>query len=96
MIRLNVHEIKNQLSKYLEMVEAGTTVVICRRNVPVAEIRPIAKKEKRVPRIGWADGRPSALASLLETLPEEEAQLWEGDEADPLRKYLPKPKRGRK
>src|SRR5262245_14255257 len=39
MIKLNIHEIKAQFSKYVGMVEAGDTVLICKRNVPVAEIR---------------------------------------------------------
>ena len=45
MIKLNINEIKTHFSKYIELVESGDTVIICKRNVPVAEIRPIEKKE---------------------------------------------------
>ena len=31
------------LSQYLESVERGEIVILCRRNVPIAEIRPIPK-----------------------------------------------------
>ena len=90
MVKLNLHEVKAQLSKYIEMVEAGETVVVCKRNVPVAEIRPIAKKKKKPPELGWAEGIFETSVDLNE-LSEEELIEWEGDENDPLRKYAPKP-----
>jgi prevent-host-death family protein len=40
-IRLNVDEAKTHLSRYLKRVEAGETLVLCRRNRPIAEVRPI-------------------------------------------------------
>ena len=45
MIRVNVHEAKTNLSKLLKQVEAGETVLICNRNLVVAELRaPYAEK----------------------------------------------------
>jgi prevent-host-death family protein len=41
-IQVDINEIKAKLSKYLAAVAKGETVVISRRNVPVAEIRPVA------------------------------------------------------
>ncbi|MSP92120.1 MAG: type II toxin-antitoxin system Phd/YefM family antitoxin [Myxococcales bacterium] len=41
MIRLNVQDAKTHLSRYLAQVEAGEVVVLCRRNVAIAEIRRI-------------------------------------------------------
>ena len=46
-VRVNIHQIKAQLSKYIEMVQAGERVVVCKRNIPVAEIRPLAKESER-------------------------------------------------
>ena len=40
MIRVNIAEAKTHLSRYLKRVEQGETVVLCRRNVAIAEIRP--------------------------------------------------------
>jgi antitoxin (DNA-binding transcriptional repressor) of toxin-antitoxin stability system len=89
MIRLNIHEIKVQLSKYIEMVEAGETIVVCKRNIPVAEIRSIAAPNKKIPTLGSAAGK-SAGKSVKEPLPPEDLRLWEGgDKNDPLRKYKP-------
>ena len=42
MIRLNIHEAKTHLSEYLQRMEKkGEPIVLCRRNVPIAEIRPL-------------------------------------------------------
>ena len=37
-MQVNVHEAKSQLSKLLELVEQGETVVIARHGKPVAEL----------------------------------------------------------
>ncbi len=50
MIQLNIHEAKTHLSKYLDRLAAGETIILCKRNVPIAEIKGIrAKKGKRRP-----------------------------------------------
>lgn len=42
MIQANIHEMKAKLSDYLAAALRGERVVIARRNVPVAELVPIA------------------------------------------------------
>lgn len=86
---LVLHEVKDQFSKYIEMVESGETIVVCKRNVPVAEIRPIEKKEKRTPVLGSAAGKHISLKSATQPMSEADLRSWEGDEDDPLQKYLP-------
>jgi len=44
MIQININEAKAKLSKYARMVKAGETVVLCERNKPFAEIRPLDHK----------------------------------------------------
>ena len=44
MIRLNIHEAKTHLSKHLRRVKKGETIILCERNVPIAEIRPIKRR----------------------------------------------------
>ncbi|MFY9975254.1 MAG: type II toxin-antitoxin system prevent-host-death family antitoxin [Chromatiaceae bacterium] len=41
MIQVNVHEMKAKLSDYLAAALRGERVVIARRNVPIAELKPI-------------------------------------------------------
>ncbi len=73
MISLNINEAKAHLSKYLHAVEAGETVVLCRRNVPVAEIRLLPPKASVGPRpIGLAQDRGEPLpGSFFDELPKE-------------------------
>ena len=97
MIKLNIYEIKTNLSKYIEMVERGETVVVCKRNVPIAEIRPIEKKKSRKPILGSAVGMGEIRPSFYEPMSEDELRLWEeGHAVDPLRTFSPKAKGRRK
>ena len=41
MIQININEAKARLSKCTKMVKAGETVILCDRNKPFAEIRPL-------------------------------------------------------
>jgi prevent-host-death family protein len=43
-MQVNVHEAKSQLSRLLELVEEGETVVIARHGEPVAELIPARRK----------------------------------------------------
>ena len=89
MIKLNLNEIKTQFSKYIDLVEGGETVVVCKRNIPVAEIRPIEQSRKKTPELGWAEGAFEVPADFNE-LANEELIKWQGDNNDPLLKYSPK------
>ncbi len=44
MIQININEAKSRLSKYTKMVKAGETVILCERNKPFAEIRPLDRR----------------------------------------------------
>ena len=41
MLRINIHEAKTHLSRYAKRVKAGETILLCDRNVPFAELRPL-------------------------------------------------------
>jgi antitoxin (DNA-binding transcriptional repressor) of toxin-antitoxin stability system len=43
MVTINIHEAKTHLSKYARLVKSGETVILCDRNVPFAEWRPLPK-----------------------------------------------------
>lgn len=75
---INVHEAKAHLSEYLAQVEGGETVVICRRNKPVAELKPIAPSRKAPRPIGLAEGRIKILPEFFEPLDDELLDLFEG------------------
>lgn len=78
MIRVNVAEAKTHLSRYLESVERGETVVLCRRNVPIAEIRALPKPA-REPRPVGIDRGMTIPAAFFEPLPDDLLAVFEGD-----------------
>jgi antitoxin (DNA-binding transcriptional repressor) of toxin-antitoxin stability system len=41
MIKVNIQDAKTHLSRYLDQVENGDVVVVCRHNKPVAELRAV-------------------------------------------------------
>jgi len=43
MKKVNIFEVKAKLSELIELAESGERILICRRNHPVAELRPIAQ-----------------------------------------------------
>lgn len=69
MIRANIAEVKANLSSYIERVEAGEIVVLCRRNVPIAEIRPLPKLPAK-PRPVGIDRGMTIPPSFFEPLPD--------------------------
>jgi prevent-host-death family protein len=79
MLRANIGDVKAHFSAFIERVERGETVLVCRRNEPVAELRSIGQRaQKRVL------GRPVAglhvPESFFDPLPEGLEQLFSGDE----------------
>jgi len=79
MIKINIHEAKTHLSRYLANLAEGETILLCKRNVPVAEIRPLPP-ERTTPRpIGLAQGTFEIPASFFDPLPEELAAGFRGE-----------------
>ncbi len=69
--KLNIHEAKTHLSEYLENLARGETILLCKRNKPIAEIRPI-RAERVEPRpVGLAKGKFSVPPEFFEPLPDE-------------------------
>ena len=61
MIKVNIHDAKTHLSHYLNELEQGETILLCKRNEPVAEIRPIARHSR--------EDRPIGLAKKIFSIP---------------------------
>ena len=77
MKRVNIHEAKATLSALIDRVSDGETVVICRRNVPSAELRPIKRPRRRRRPVGLAQGFVVP-DSFLERLPDDVVDAFEG------------------
>ena len=78
MIKLNIHEAKTHLSKYLARLAKGETILLCKRNTPIAEIRPLPSERKKPRSLGVGKGTVRIHPSFFEPLPEELVDLFEG------------------
>jgi antitoxin (DNA-binding transcriptional repressor) of toxin-antitoxin stability system len=77
-IRVNLGDAKAHLSRYLARLVPGEVIVLCRRNVPVAEIRllPGAPRQKRP--IGLAKGKFEVPKSFFDPLADELLDRFQG------------------
>ena len=80
MIQLNIHEAKTHLSKYLERVLAGETIILCRRNRPIAEIRPLPPARRDERPVGLARGEFEVSDEFFDDLPPDVLESFEGGE----------------
>ncbi len=55
MVAINIQHAKTHLSRYAKRVKAGETILLCDRNKPFAEIRPLPVARRRV-RLGVFKG----------------------------------------
>ena len=76
--RVNIHDAKTNLSRYLAELTPGEALVLCNRNQPVAELRSLGKKGVRKPRIGAARGEFAIPDSFFEPLPDEILKAFSG------------------
>jgi antitoxin (DNA-binding transcriptional repressor) of toxin-antitoxin stability system len=81
MIRLNIHEAKTHLSRHLAELPEGEVIVICRRNVPIAEIRLLPQARTSPRPIGLARGQIKVPPEFFEPLPDDMLTAFEGGEA---------------
>ncbi len=78
MIRLNIHEAKTHLSRYLNRLRRGETILLCKRNVPIAEIRPIPNRPDEPRPIGLARGKLTVPDTFFEPLPDSLLDAFKG------------------
>ena len=77
MAKVTVRELKAHLSAVLARVERGETIVVAKRNEPVAEIRPLAGR-RGVPVLGNPLRGFEVPESFFEPLSESEIAAFEG------------------
>ena len=78
MIKLNVHEAKTHLSRYLERLARGETILLCKRNIPIAEIRPLPRQRNTKRPMGLAKGKFKVPRAFFEPLPAELIDAFDG------------------
>lgn len=78
MVRLNVHEAKTHLSQFLRRVEQGETILLCRHNRPIAEIRPLPGVQPKRRVFGLDQGKVIVPPEFFEPLDEETLEYFSG------------------
>ncbi len=71
MIVINIHEAKAKLSEYLDAVAGGETVVICKRNRPIAELRAVEQKRTEPRPLGRGAYTFAVPDSFFEPMPDD-------------------------
>ena len=77
---VNVAEAKARLSDLLDDVERGETVLIARRNEPIAELRPVVKQRKTLRPWGLYKGQIEIPEDFNDPMPEFERLFYGEDE----------------
>lgn len=74
-----VHQAKTNLSKLIELAEAGEEVIIARRDTPAVRIVPLqAKIPKR--QFGAFKGEAPVTDAFFDPLADDELAAWDGAE----------------
>ncbi|MFO7599005.1 MAG: type II toxin-antitoxin system Phd/YefM family antitoxin [Candidatus Desulfacyla sp.] len=80
MKKINIHEAKTHHSSYLEDLANGEIIILCKRNIPVAEIRGISSREGKQQRpTGLAKGEFAVPEAFFDPLPEDMVAAFDGD-----------------
>lgn len=86
MVMININEAKTHLSRYAKRVKAGETIVLCDRNVPFAELRPLPLPRKAAKRrLGFLKGQCPVDQQFFEA-DREVAAMFRAPLAAPARK----------
>ncbi len=65
----NIAEFKNNLSRFISLVEQGEVVEICKRNIPIAHLIPLAPKDKmNCTKLGCGFGSVKVKGDLTEPM----------------------------
>ena len=77
MIMVNIFEAKAKLSDLLDRAAAGERILICKRNQPVAELRPVAVPRQAPRPIGKAKGSLTVPSAFFDPLDDEDIEAFD-------------------
>jgi prevent-host-death family protein len=77
MSKVNIRELKAHLSALIGRVEAGETIIVAKRNTPIAELRPIARRTA-APMLGHPVKGLHVDAAFFEPLPADVIEAFDG------------------
>jgi antitoxin (DNA-binding transcriptional repressor) of toxin-antitoxin stability system len=84
MIKVNIQEAKTHLSRYLDRVEEGEVVVVCKHNQPVAELRAVVAAPVPKARVaGLLKGKVSWKKDAFASMNDQELAEFDGSPVSP-------------
>ena len=75
---MNIHEAKTHLSRCLRRLKKGERIILCRRNVPIAEIVSLPESVHKPRPVGLAVGTFKVPPSFFKALPRDVLAAFEG------------------
>ncbi len=75
---LNMQEAKTHLSSHIAGLKPGDRIILCRRNCPVAEIRPISDRLDEPRPFGLGRGLAEVTDAFFDPLPEDILDDFDG------------------
>ncbi len=78
MMRVSVEEIQQDVSAFLQRVEAGETLLIVRTGKPIAEIQPVVVPPEALRPFGLCAGEFTVPEDFDAPLPEDIINAFEG------------------
>jgi prevent-host-death family protein len=84
MMIVNINEVKAKLSEYLDAVAKGERVLICKRNQPVAELRPVEQKRTEPRMLGPGPYKFDVPETFFEPMPDEFLETFESGPVFPV------------
>lgn len=84
MIVVNIFEAKAKLSEYLDLASSGERVLICKRNRPVAELRPVEAVRTEPRPLGLGRGRVVVGEAFFAPLPDDMLDAFNGASGGPV------------
>ena len=93
-MKVNIFEAKARLSEFLDAVESGEQVVICKRNRPVAELTKVRAAPTAPRPVGGAKGQVSVPAAFFDPLPGEFVEAFHPVAASPEQRPMRVAERG--
>lgn len=79
MLKVNLAQAKAKLSEYLATASRGESVVICNRNVPVAELRALPRPARKARPIGLCKGQFRVPPRFFQPLPDDLVAAFRGE-----------------
>lgn len=79
MTQIDVHTLQAELTRYLDQVAAGQTIIVSKGGKAVAELRPILPPKIEPRPLGLGVGQGEILADFFESLPDDLAARFSGE-----------------